>query len=206
MIRKADKPYYKDIRKIIQKKWRAGVTFQTPARLYYREMKEISFRDDILPLADKLYRLALRITFDTAEAEDVVQDAMIRVWDKRDEWSQWDSVEAWLMTVCRNLALDRKAKKEAQNVSLDESLHSRPDFSTPYESVAAREGLRLLQEIMDQLPPIQQEIVQLRDIEGYTYKEIADTLELTEEQVKVYLFRARQKVRRRFTEIQDYGL
>ena len=46
------------------------------------------FRNDILPLKDKLYRLALRITFDTAEAEDIVQETLIRVWDKRNEWPQ----------------------------------------------------------------------------------------------------------------------
>ena len=55
-------------------------------------MQEISFRNDILPLKDKLFRLALRITLDRAEAEDVVQDTMIRVWNKRDEWSQFESV------------------------------------------------------------------------------------------------------------------
>lgn len=48
--------------------------FSGTRRHYYREMKEISFRNDILPLKDKLYRLALRITFDTAEAEDIVQE------------------------------------------------------------------------------------------------------------------------------------
>ena len=50
-------------------------------------MQEISFRNDILPLKDKLFRLALRITSDRAEAEDVVQETLIRVWNKRDEWT-----------------------------------------------------------------------------------------------------------------------
>ena len=79
-------------------------------------MQEISFRNDILPLKDKLFRLALRITLDRAEAEDVVQDTMIRVWNKRDEWSQFESVEAYCLTVAKNLAIDRSQKKEAQNV------------------------------------------------------------------------------------------
>lgn len=70
-------------------------------------MQEISFRDDILPLKDKLFRLALRITFNRAEAEDVVQETLIRVWNKRDEWTQFGSVEAYCLTVARNLAIDR---------------------------------------------------------------------------------------------------
>ena len=148
-------------------------------------MKEISFRNDILPLKDKLYRLALRITFDTAEAEDIVQETLIRVW---------------------HLSLDRSEKKEAQHIVLDESLHSRPDTSTPYDSLTAREGLGLLQKLLKELPQAQQDIVQLREIEGKSYKEIAAILNLSEEQVKVYLFRARQRIKQKYTEIQGYGL
>ena len=51
-------------------------------------MQEISFRDDILPLKDKLFRLALRITFNRAEAEDVVQETLIRVWNNAVRFSR----------------------------------------------------------------------------------------------------------------------
>ena len=169
-------------------------------------MKKISFRTDILPLKDKLYRLALRITCDTAEAEDIVQDTLVRVWDKRDEWDLLQSVEAFCLTICKNLSLDRREKKEAQHVMLDESLHNRPDASTPYDRLAAREGLGLLRDLLEELPQVQQDIVQLREIEGKSYKEIAAILNLSEEQVKVYLFRARQRIKRKYTEIQEYGL
>ena len=54
-------------------------------------MQALDFRRDILPLKDKLFRLALRITFDRAEAEDIVQETMIRVWSKRDEWPAFSS-------------------------------------------------------------------------------------------------------------------
>lgn len=109
-------------------------------------------------------------------------------------------------TICRHLSLDRSEKKEAQHVALDESLHSRPDTSTPYDSLTAREGLGLLQKLLKELPQTQQDIVQLREIEGKSYKEIAAILNLSEEQVKVYLFRARQRIKQKYTEIQGYGL
>ena len=51
-------------------------------------MKIISFRDDILPLKNMLFRVALRITLDKAEAEDIVQETMIKVWNRRDTWSE----------------------------------------------------------------------------------------------------------------------
>ena len=136
-------------------------------------MQEISFRNDILPLKDKLFRLALRITLDRAEAEDVVQDTMIRVWNKRDEWSQFESVEAYCLIVAKNLAIDRSQKKEAQNVEITPEMEEEPDANSPYDRMI---------------------------------KKIATLLNLTEEQVKVNLFRARQKVKQRYLEIDEYGL
>lgn len=104
-------------------------------------MREISFRNDILPLKDKLYRLALRITFDSAEAEDIVQDTMIRVWNRRDEWSQFDSIEAYCLTVARNLAIDRSQKQEAQNMELTPETQEMPDALTPDKSMSRTNNL-----------------------------------------------------------------
>ena len=144
-------------------------------------MQEISFRNDILPLKDKLFRLALRITSDRAEAEDVVQETLIRVWNKREEWTQFGSVEAYCLTVARNLAIDRSERKDAQAVELTPDMEEASEASGPYERL-------------------------VRDVEGKSYKEIAVVLSLTEEQVKVNLFRARQKVKQRFIDIEGYGL
>ena len=146
-------------------------------------MQEISFRNDILPLKDKLFRLALRITLDRAEAEDVVQDTMIRVWNKRDEWQQFESVEAYCLIVAKNLAIDRSQNRLVNN-----------------------ERMKIIHRLIDELPEKQRLIMQLRDIEGESYKDIAKVLQLTEEQVKVNLFRARQKVKQRYIEIDEYGL
>ncbi|WP_294627548.1 RNA polymerase sigma factor [uncultured Bacteroides sp.] len=170
-------------------------------------MQEISFRNDILPLKDKLYRLALRITLDRAEAEDVVQDTMIRVWNKRDEWSLLESVEAYCLTVAKNLAIDRRQKREAQNVELTPKMEEEePDADSPYEQLVHDERIKLINRLVDELPEKQRLIMQLRDIEGENYKRIAALLNLTEDQVKVNLFRARQKVRQRYLEIEEYGL
>ena len=169
-------------------------------------MQEISFRNDILPLKNKLYRLALRITLDSAEAEDVVQDTLIRVWNKRDEWSRFESVEAYCLTVARNLAIDRSQKMEARNTELTPEVREMPDTFTPYDRLAQDEQMQLIHRLVNGLPEKQRTVMQLRDIEGKSYKEIADILQITEEQVKVNLFRARQKIKQRYTEIEDYGL
>ena len=169
-------------------------------------MQKTDFRHDILPLKDKLFRLALRITLNRAEAEDVVQDTMIRVWDRRDDWHEMDSVEAYCLTVCRNLAIDRSQLKEAQNETLSEAEANQTDASDPYALCVRNEQMELIHRLINGLPEKQRSIIQLRDIEGKSYKEIADILRVSEEQVKVNLFRARQKIKQQYTEINDYGL
>ncbi len=169
-------------------------------------MKEISFRNDILPLKDKLYRLALRITLDSAEAEDIVQDTMIRVWNKRNEWAQFNSIEAFCLTVARNLAIDRSQKSEAQNIELTTETQEMSDGSTPERQLERSEQMDLVRKLINELPEKQRTIIQLRDIEEKSYKEIADVMQLTEDQVKVTLFRARQRIKAKYNEIQSYGL
>ncbi len=169
-------------------------------------MQKIDFRKDILPLKDKLFRLALRITFDRAEAEDIVQETMIRVWNKRDEWDELESVEAYCLTVARNLAIDRSEKKDSQTMELTIEAEQTPDASSPYDRLVNKERLKLVHRLVGELPEKQRMIMQLRDVEGKSYKEIAAALRLTEEQVKVNLFRARQKVKQKFIDIDNYGL
>ena len=154
-------------------------------------MQELSFRNDILPLKDKLFRLALRITFDRAEAEDVVQ---------------FGSIEAYCFTVARNLAIDRSERKDSRTVELTLEMEQASDASSPYEKLVNKERMTLIHRLMNKLPEKQRLIMLLRDVEGKSYKEIAAVLNLTEEQVKVNLFRARQKVKQTFIDIEGYGL
>ena len=169
-------------------------------------MQALDFRRDILPLKDKLFRLALRITFDRAEAEDIVQETMIRVWSKRDEWPAFASVEAYCLTVTRNLAIDRSEKMEARTVGLTAEAEQTPDASGPHERLVDKEQMQLLHRLIAALPEKQRTVLQLRDVEGKSYKEIAEVMDISEEQVKVTLFRARQKVKQQYIDIDNYGL
>ena len=170
-------------------------------------MKEISFRNDVLPLKNKLFRLALRITLNREEAEDVVQDTMIKVWNARERWQELESIEAFSLTIARNLSLDRIKKKENQNDSIENEKIEQPDTaSTPSERMIQKDKLDIVRKMIDELPEKQRSCLQLRDIEGKAYREIAEILEITEEQVKVNIFRARQTVKQRFQQFDGYGL
>ncbi|MBO7470632.1 MAG: RNA polymerase sigma factor [Bacteroidaceae bacterium] len=158
-------------------------------------MENISFRTTVLPLSDKLFRLALRITMNKAEAEDVVQDTLLKVWEHREEWEQINNLEAFAIATCRNRALDVMKRAGRNTEKLDEMAHF--SSQTPQEQLEANEQISLVNRLMDDLPEVQRTIMLLRDIEGKTYQEIAQTLDISETQVKVYLHRARTKIKER---------
>lgn len=170
-------------------------------------MKNISFRDDVLPLKNELFRLALRITLNRFEAEDIVQDTLIKVWNRRSDWNDIDSIKAFSLTICRNLSLDRIKRKENNNDSLEDVKGAEPlASSNPQDRMIQADRVGLIKQIVDSLPEKQRSCMQLRDFEGKSYKEIATILDITEEQVKVNIFRARQAVKHKYMKLDNYGL
>lgn len=166
---------------------------------------QISFQHDILPLKNELYRLALRITLSREEAEDVVQDTMIKVWNNRDRWQEIDSIEAYCLTICRNLSLDVLRKKDNQHQSIEEEevLASQQSTQNLQEAIIQKDRLQLIRQLVNALPEKQRSCMQLRDFEGKPYKEIATILNISEEQVKVNIFRARQTIKQKYQDIEN---
>ena len=171
-------------------------------------MRKISFRNDVLPLKNVLYRLALRITMNREEAEDVVQDTMMKIWDRRDTLQDVESIEAFSLTICRRLALDKTKKMSRQDESLDQEDYGPQASSlpTPDERAEQKDMVDMVRRIVDSLPEKQKTCMQLRDFEGKSYKDIAQVLSITEEQVKVNIYRARQALKQKFNENAEYGL
>ena len=174
-------------------------------------MTEISFfRTDILPLKNELFRLALRITLNRDDAEDVVQETMLKVWNRREQWSELESIEAFCLTICRNVALDKMKRADSQNISLEESGEfehaDRSYAANPEEQAVQRDRVELVRKLVGQLPEKQRTCMQLRDMEGKAYKDIAQVMGITEQQVKVNIFRARQTIKQKFLQIEQHGL
>ena len=169
-------------------------------------MNNISFRNDILPLKSVLFRLALRITGNQEEAKDIVQETLIKVWNKREEWNEIASIEAFCLTICRNLALDSIKHNSHQMTALTD-LGQQGDSNTgPYEQMMQKDRIELVKKIVDSLPEKQRSCMQLRDFEGKSYKEIALIMGISEDQVKVNIFRARQAIKERYKNLENYGL
>jgi RNA polymerase sigma-70 factor (ECF subfamily) len=163
--------------------------------MYFRAMKENSFRHTVLPLRDKLFRLALRITLNREDAEDIVQETLIRVWRQMQQ-EDIDNVEALAMTICRNLSIDCTERRERLNISFDSDLHDQPDHASAADANIRRtEQQEQVNQMLNCLPEKQRTALQLRDIEGRPYREIANVMQISESDVKVNIFRARQKLK-----------
>ena len=148
----------------------------------------------ILPLKNEMYRLALRITLNSQEAEDVGQDVVIRLWQMRERLDGIDSIDAYALRMTRNLALDRSRMRVNQTERLEDIT---PPVVTTHDGLEADERIDMVRRMMEQLPEKQRTCMHLRDFDGHTYHEIADITGLSEEQVKVSIHRARHFVKAR---------
>lgn len=165
-----------------------------------------AFKSRVLPAKDKMYRFAQRLLKDDEEAKDIVQEAMIRVWNKRDEMHTYLNMEAWCMRVVRNLSLDRMKSKQYNSDSLDNTYNLSTSGANPEQKTEIDDTMEKIHDFIAGLPNKQKQVIQLRDIEGFSYKEIGDILNLDANNVKVNLFRARKSVRENLLNINAYGL
>lgn len=158
-------------------------------------MSTQEFQIQVLPVKDKLFRLAYRMTGSALEAEDLVQEVFLKVWNGRCELESVQNVEAWCMRIAKNLAIDRLRSKHWTTRTDEEPILAQADSATPYQIAEQADTFAHIRQIMDQLPEKHRQVMELRDIEGLSYEEICEVLSMTLPQVKTNLFRARQAVR-----------
>lgn len=138
----------------------------------------------------RLYRFAVKFLKNEEDANDIVQDSFEKLW-KNLQKVHYPKVKSWLFTTTYN-AMCNLVKKRNRTDSLDQADYLEPSVQSAEKQYAARE---IIDMVMKTLPEQQRSIVLLRDLEGYNYKEIGEILELSDSQVKVYLFRARKKIK-----------
>ena len=166
-----------------------------------------AFQNRVLPAKNKLFRFALRFLGNEEEAKDVVQEVFIRVWNGREHMNEVQNWEAWCMRITKNLSLDRiRTLARKQTHPLETGYDVRQETLSPHESTEIQESMNRVNQFIAALPEKQRQVIHLRDVEGYSYNEICEILELDMNQVKVNLFRARNAVREKLMKINAYGL
>jgi RNA polymerase sigma factor (sigma-70 family) len=169
-------------------------------------MDAAEFKEKILPMSGKLFHFARLLLKDHAEAEDSVQEIFIKLWKMRDELNKYDNLEAFAMRMTRNWCLDRlKAKKPVyiESYSQGYDLHSEKD--NPLRALENADQMTAVRKHLQTLPEQQQTIVQLRDIDGFEYEEIAAIMDMNVNAVRVNLSRARNSLRDHLIKTGNYG-
>ncbi|QAA83067.1 RNA polymerase sigma factor [Aequorivita sp. H23M31] len=167
-------------------------------------MDKQEFIETFIPLKDRLYRLSKRILISNDEAEDAVQEVLLKLWKGKENIGNYKSPEAFAITVTKNYCLDRLKSKQASNLKI---VHSNYPTSQNLErEVEANEEVGLVFKIMDSLPEQQRIVLQLRDVEQLEFSEIAHILDSNETAVRVTLSRARKTVREAMIKKYNYGI
>lgn len=136
-----------------------------------------------LRLTPKAFGHAFRVLGDRAEAEDVAQEAMLRLWKMAPDWRQGEAkVTTWLYRVVANLCTDRLRKK--RGVALDDASEPEDDAASAADQLQDRARVDALQEALDMLPERQKQAVVLRHLEGLGNPEIAEIMDISVEAVE----------------------
>ncbi len=169
-------------------------------------MTKEEFQNTVLPLKNKLFCFANSYLENHEEAKDVVQDVMLKVWENRSKNGEIKNIEAWCMTLVRNRSLDKLKLKSRKNVRMDDSYNHFSDESNLQANLENKDLLQKVKSIIQQLPSAQKEVIRLRDYNGYSYKEIAEVLDIDINLVKVSLHRARKAIKENMNKIMAYGM
>lgn len=151
------------------------------------------FKEKVLPLKDHLYRFALTMLKHREEAEDMVQEVLLKLWMMRDKISHYKSIEALAIQMVRNAALNKLKTKERLWINVEHANHKMTG-SHPGEQLEKKEALDLVLRIIDQLPPQQRWVILLRDIEGLEMEEIAQLTDMTINNIRVSLSLGRKRL------------
>ncbi len=134
--------------------------------------------------SDRIYRFILKSIKDVHKAEDIVQDSYEKLWKNVDNVN-FAKVKSYLFRTAYNTMIDIIRKDKRSTYSEDNKLPEQ-SHENNYTDIG-----EILKEAVDRLPEVQKTVLLLRDYEGYSYEEIGEIANLSESQVKVYIYRAR---------------
>ncbi|MDR1623803.1 MAG: RNA polymerase sigma factor [Tannerellaceae bacterium] len=163
-----------------------------------------SFKRQFLPCHPRLYRIAYALAGNSQDAEDILQDAYCKLWNKREELAHINNTEAFCITVVKNLCFDllRSPRKNIQEEGF-ENLPLSTDIS-PETEVIEQDESKQIQRLIDKLPEKQRQVIRLRAINNCSLEEIEEITGLSAGNVRVLLSRARKIVKEQYLKVTSY--
>ena len=168
-------------------------------------MQIAEFKKEVLIYKDPMYRLALRILGNEEDANDIVQDAFLKLWDRRKVLNEVKNLKSFSMTMIRNACIDQIRKNKPLN-NKEQALANHPDERTPEADLDHKEELQIVNGIIDGLNHQQKEIIQMREIEGMEYDEIVEITGLSSNNLRVILSRTRKEIKAKLAAIMNFRI
>ena len=162
------------------------------------------FKKMVYLLSSKLQCYARTIIKNDATAEDIVQDAFVKIWNKRDDLNDVKNLEGYLSTVVKNLSLDFIRKKKEKLIDSTQTIKEEGSWDTS-ESIEVIDQKNLVETLIDQLPETQRLIMYMKDIQQYETEEISQLIGMSHNSIRVNLSRARAKVKSEFIKLNSYA-
>jgi RNA polymerase sigma-70 factor (ECF subfamily) len=164
------------------------------------------FKKELIPVKDRLFRLARTLLQNREDAEDALQEVYMKLWNKKEIIEDLKSPEAYAMKVMKNYCLDKlKSRKNKHMVEIKETEIGR-EHITPFSSVSFDNLKDLMLKLFSTLPEQQRMIIHMRDIEHYSYEEIAQVTGMNVNAIRVNLSRARKNVKGNYIKIRNYEI
>ncbi len=161
------------------------------------------FKINLLPLKNRMFRLSFGLLNNRDDAEDAVQEVMVKIWNMQKKLDDIKNTEAFAMTVTRNYCLDKLKSKKNRFLSLNEDIAKQTE-TTPYESLETSEMVSTVKKVITQLPEKQRTIVNLRDIQGYNFEEIMEITGWEMNYLRVNLSHGRKRIKETIIKMQQY--
>lgn len=162
-------------------------------------MSSERFKHEILPIRQQLFRISLKLLEDEDDAEDAVQEVLLKLWRARESLGNYENLAAFATTVTKNHCLDKlKLRKRTEAI---ENYSSLSGEDNPYTQLERKNTDEIIRLIIKRLPQLQQQIITMKDVEEYEVEEIAEITGTAPEAVRMNLSRARKKVREEYLKI-----
>lgn len=163
-----------------------------------------SFKQRFLPFHPRLYRIAFALTGNAQDAEDIVQDAYCKLWNKRRDLPSILNAEAFCVTLVKNLCFDL-LRSPAHNRSEEWTADvSRETVASPEETLIEQDEVGVIQRLIERLPENQRQVIRLKGIKDCSLEEIGQITGLSAVNVRVLLSRARKMIREQYEKVMSY--
>ena len=164
-------------------------------------MNAEEFKQRFMPYHRMLYRVAFSLTGNVLDAEDLLQDTFMRMWQKREQLTSALVNEAYLIIMMRNLYMDRARVKTLDTSIPLESVNLPSDQNRPDDKAERRNEAFLMKELIEHLPQTEREIIRMYLLEELSYEEMEASTGMKQGNLRQIVLRTRNKLKEQFTKI-----